>query len=122
MARCFMTGIQCEIDDAFVLNRRAARQFLDVLKDRVKSLQLAIEQLAPLDEKEVYSRNKLEPKRNFMPMQHRLVCKAVADALSLGYPEINLFHRWPEYQTYARQIRSKGTILQGESHASESPK
>lgn len=122
MVRCFMTGIQCEIDDAFVLNRRAARQFLDVLKDRAKSLQLAIEQLAPLDEKEVYSHSKLNPKRNFTPMQHRLVCKAVADALALGYPEINLFQRWPEYQAYVHRIRAQGANSQGGNHENQSPK
>jgi hypothetical protein len=90
MVRCFLTGVEFALHDAFVLNRRDARDLLDVLKDRVACLQRVIAQFSPLDtpEAELFAR---APKGAFVPKRHRLVCKAVADALAPGFPEIQEF-------------------------------
>ena len=36
MISCFMTGVQIQLEDAYVLNRREARDLLDAMKDRVE--------------------------------------------------------------------------------------
>ncbi len=96
MVRCFLTGVEFPIQQAFVLNRRDARDLLDGLKDRVASLQRVIDQLSPLDTHD--PRPFEQPRKGaFAPKKHRLVCKAVADALAPGFPEIELFQGWPEY-------------------------
>ena len=98
---CFLTGVQFHIDKGFVLNRREARDMLDALKQRVASLQRAIDQLSPLDEYDGYAATGVSGRAGFARKKHRLVCKAVADALAPGFPEIRLFIPWPEYQSRA---------------------
>jgi len=107
MARCFLTGVEFPLQKAFVLNRRDARDLLDALKDRLASLQRVIDQLSPLD---AHDAKPFEQKRKgaFAPKKHRLVCKAVADALAPGFPEIELFQGWPEYRS-----RSQRTAVHG---------
>lgn len=84
---CFLTGVQFHLDQAFVLNRREARDLLDALKKRVASLQRVIEQLSPLDDADAGTAAALTSRAGFAPRRHRLVCKAVADALAPGFPE-----------------------------------
>ena len=38
---------------------------------------------------------------------HRLVCKAVADAVAAGIPEIALFLSWPSSQAQARSATAR---------------
>lgn len=109
MARCFLTGVEFPLQKAFVLNRRDARDLLSVLKDRVASLQRVIDQLSPLDtfDDKPFERWR---KRPFVPKRHRLVCKAVADALAPGFPEIELFQVWPEYRSRTRRAALHGRL------------
>ena len=107
---CFLTGVQFHIDKGFVLNRREARDMLDALKKRVASLQRAIEQLSPLDEDDSYAANAYSGRAGLTRKKHRLVCKAVADALAPGFPEIRLFIPWPEYQSRAH-LASRQVLL-----------
>lgn len=103
MIHCFLTGVEFGFEEAFVLNRRQAHDLLDTLKDRVVSLKRVIDQLSPLDE---IDRNAAVPhpgRRGSARKKHRLVCKAIADALAPGFPEIRLFLPWPEYRTQARR-------------------
>ncbi len=106
MVHCFITGIQFQLDEGFVLNRRDAHNLLNDLKDRAASLRRVIDQLSPLDEQDrtdaltqphVYQ----SPRR-----KHRLVCKAVADALAPGFPEIKLLSAWPEYLAISQLRRA----------------
>lgn len=103
MVHCFMTGVECRFEDAFVLNRRQARELLDTLKDRTASLRRVIDQLSPLDEQEPNEAVPAARRARFAPKKHRLVCKAVADALAPGFPEVSLFMTWPQYQAHSRQ-------------------
>lgn len=75
---------------------------LDALKKRAASLQRVIEQLSPLDEDDSDTVIANFGRAGFTRKKHRLVCKAVADALAPGFPEIKLFLPWPEYQSHAR--------------------
>lgn len=106
MVHCFITGIQFQLEEGFVLNRRDAHNLLNDLKDRAASLRRVIDQLSPLDEQDranaltqphVYQ----SPRR-----KHRLVCKAVADALVPGFPEIKLLTSWPDYLAISQLRRA----------------
>ena len=105
MASCFLTGVQFPEEKGYVLNRRAAREFLAALNVRVAGLQRLIEQFGALDNDTAPRPFNAEKKR------HRLVCLAVADALAAGFPEAKLFIRWPEH--YAQ---SRLTIVLGMRH------
>lgn len=102
MIHCFLTGVQFRLEEAFVLNRREAHDLLDALKDRVASLRRVIDQLSPLDEDDGNAAVAHPGRSGFARKRHRLVCKAVADALAPGFPEIRLFLPWPEYHAHAR--------------------
>ena len=102
MVRCFLTGVQFPLDAAFVLNRREARNLLAALNDRIASLRRVIEQFAPLDDDAGGSGGIQHLPAGFARRKHRLVCKAVAEALAPGYPEICLFVEWTEYQAQVR--------------------
>ena len=104
MANCYMTGVQFPLETAFVLNRREARDPPDTLKDRVASLQRVMGQLGPLDAQDGYADIPPARRAGLAPRRHRLVCKAVADALAPGFPEIKLFMTWQQYQSQARQV------------------
>ncbi len=116
MIRCYNTGVQCEIDEAYVLNRRDAADLLHRLRDRAASLERIVAQFAPLDD--------FEPRDSFLqmrpaapsPKKHRLVCKAIADAMGPAFPEIQLFIDWPQYQERARNVIRRGH----EDHANQS--
>lgn len=102
MIRCFLTGVQFPLEDAFVLNRREARDLLDTLKDRVNSLRRVIEQFSPMDEENENVEITRSARNGFARKKHRLVCKAVAEVLAPGFPEIRLFLTWPEYHLLTR--------------------
>jgi hypothetical protein len=111
IVHCFITGVQCQIDEAFVLNRRASHELLEMLKGRVDSLRRVIDQLSPLDEIEPHPGARRLPRTGRADKKHRLVCKTVADAIGPGFPEIKLFFDWPQHKARVREI-----IQQGKHH------
>ncbi len=110
MARCYLTGVEFTLEDAYVLHRREVHDHVARLNDRVASLQRLIAQLSPLDiEEPAPSGSPSQPNR--LPRRrHRLVCKAIADALRPGYPEITLFIAWPEYLVRVRELNAKRSL------------
>ena len=115
MVRCFLTGVQFPIEEAFVLNRREAHDLLDMLKDRAASLRRLIDQLSPLDDEDSNAGLAHSRQSAFVRKRHRLVSRAVADALAPGCPEIKLFLEWPQYRSSARQA------IRGHNHPMEQP-
>ena len=107
MVNCFLTGVQMHFDDAFVLNRRDVRNLHDALKERLASLRRLIDQFTPLDD---HDKELLAAYRSVgaAPKKHRLVCKAVAATLATGFPEVNLFVSWPDYQKGAQKTSLEG--------------
>ncbi|MBI5907758.1 MAG: hypothetical protein HY853_04140 [Burkholderiales bacterium] len=97
MVHCYVTGIQFQLEEGFVLNRREAHNLLNDLQDRAASLRRVIDQLSPLDEPEHNGAVSLPNTYQSGRKKHRLVCKAVADALVPGFPEISLLMSWPDY-------------------------
>jgi hypothetical protein len=118
MVHCFLTGVQFPMDKAFVLNRRGARDLLAALNDRVVSLRRLIDQLSPLDVEPDLPPHMKRRREDQMPRKHRLVCKAVAEALGPGFPEIKLFLPWPEHQAQVQkttQRKLRGHQVHGEA-------
>jgi hypothetical protein len=95
MAKCFLTGIEVNVTDAYVLDNATAYQALKDLRQRATALDRLIQQLGPLQDTEVY-----DPKhrKSVIRKDRRLVCRTVADALSSSYPEKNLFIMLTDYR------------------------
>ncbi|MDO9400078.1 MAG: hypothetical protein Q7T46_01210 [Polaromonas sp.] len=106
MVHCFLTGVQFDLEQGFVLNRREAHDLLAELNDRAASLQRVINQFSPLDDKDGSASPAHPQQSGLTRKKHRLVCKAVADALVPGFPEIKLFLHWPEYHARSRLRRT----------------
>ena len=104
MVRCYLTGVQFPLEQGLVLNRRATRDLLNLLSDRVASLRRLLEQFGPLDAPEVAPGSANRPEQ--VRKRHRMVCKSVADAMAPAFPEIELFQSWAQYRA---QVRSYGT-------------
>lgn len=103
MVRCYVTGVEFQLSEGFVLNRRAARERLRILKDQVASLQRVIDQLSPLDVEESCAAETHYQYTGIVRKKHRLVCKAIADAYASAFPELRLLLSWPEYQAQSQQ-------------------
>lgn len=99
--RCFLTGVEMGLDQAYVINRRGARELLFELSDRVCRLRRLIEQLAPLDSMPVRAANAndIGP----APRRHRLVCAEAALVMAQGFSEVTLFLAWPDYRARVRK-------------------
>ena len=96
MARCFLTGVEFRVADGHVLNRSGAYHLLRALRNRAESLERLIAQLSPLDKPVADDTRAMKRPRG---RRHRMICKAVADALAQAYPEIELFLSWPALLT-----------------------
>ena len=94
MAKCFLTGIEAQVKEAYLLDRGAAQRALQGLKQRVQAVERLISQLGPKDEIEVFDP---KTKTRKTRAQRRLVGPTVAAALSATCPEFPLFVRWTEY-------------------------
>lgn len=92
MPRCYYTGLAMPFDKAFVLNRREAHRLRDQLAERLVRLQRLLELLGPMDPSPNTPLHS-----NKAPVRHRLVCKAIAEALAQGFPEVTLFEAWMAY-------------------------
>lgn len=92
MARCFLTGVEFRVEEGHVLNRSDAYRLLRTLRKRSESLERLLAQLSPLDE---LPSDHPRGTKHARGKQHRMICKALADALGQAYPEIELFLSWP---------------------------
>jgi len=106
MARCFMTSVEFPVEKGYVLNRTAVYRLLRALRKRSESLERLVTQLSPLDDP--HDKGSGGTARN-RGKQHRMICKAVADALGQAYPEIELFLSWPAL--LARNLRDRMRLL-----------
>lgn len=88
MARCFLTGVEIGLDNAFVLNRTVLYRLLRGLKDKTETLERLVEQLGAHDEVIVRQAPGQPP---VTKKRRRLVSKAVAEVLRSGFGEPDLF-------------------------------
>ena len=106
MARCFLTGVEFRVEDGYVLNRGDAYRLLRTLRNRCESLERLIAQLSPRDEPTAERRAGTATRAR---KQHRMICKAVADALGQAYAEVRLFLPWPAF--LSRNVIERMRIL-----------
>lgn len=94
MVKCFLTGIEIEIQTAMLLDRGATVRAVLNLKQRLAALERLLAQLGPADNVELFD---YKAKTQKVRSQRRLVCPTVGDALSASCPESRIFMTWKEF-------------------------
>jgi hypothetical protein len=94
MAKCFITGVDLPIHEAYILDRMAANWALKDIREQLATLERLIENLGSMDDAEVFDVKKRE---TIIRHDRRLVTFAVAEALSAAYPKTKLFMPWKEW-------------------------
>ncbi len=118
MAKCFLTGIDVPIEDAYLLDQGAARRALRSLKERVAAMERLLAQFTPRDSVEVYDH---KTRKAVVKPQRRLVCQSVASALSALCPDVQIFITWPQFQARGKAIASGNGIAPNEVAAQRQP-
>lgn len=113
MPKCFITGVEVPLDNAYVLDLRAAHRALKDLRQRVAALERLIEQLSPKDDVEVHD-NKTDTTR--VRSDRRLVTETVARALCVAHPDGDLFVSWPEFRARRASI-ARGLLAAASAEA-----
>jgi hypothetical protein len=111
MAKCFITGIDLQASEAWLLDRGAVKRALRDLKDRLAAVERIAAQLSPVDKTEFFDP---KSKTTRTVAQRRLVCATVAQALAASYPEAALFIAW-------REFLKRKPADQGKSSRSKAP-
>lgn len=94
MAKCFLTGIELPLKNAYILDQTATHRALRNMKDRVAAMERLLAQFTPKDSVQVYNPKTRKP---VTKTQRRLVCQSVAAALAALHPEAKIFIPWPDY-------------------------
>jgi len=113
MAKCFLTGIEIQLESAYVLDQGAAKRALCNLRQRIAAVERLVSQLTPKDTVEVFDH---QAKAQKTRSETRLVCQTVAAALSVSCPEIPLFKTWSEFISRRRAfLRQPPASVAGKS-------
>lgn len=110
MAKYFITGVEVPIDETFVLDLAAAHRSLADLKQRLASIERIINQLGTNDDVERYDAQK---RTTIFHKERRLVCKAIAEAMSAVYPGKALFI--PHREWRSRNFRTYNYAIQNQT-------
>jgi len=96
MAKCFLTGVDLEIEQAYILDLGAAFRACKDLRQRLATIERLIQQFGSLDDASVF-----DPKNRVYvtKKRHRLISSAMAQALSSAYPGERLFLSWSEWRS-----------------------
>ena len=95
MAKCYITGIEIPVEEAYLLNIYVVNKTIRDLKSRFETIQRLLDQLGPKDEISFFS---AVAGKQVNRMDRRLVCNAMAQSLAVALPEEKLFITWPEYK------------------------
>ncbi|TFH50486.1 MAG: hypothetical protein E4H01_02275 [Lysobacterales bacterium] len=101
MPKCYMTGIEIRLDDAFILDRREASRALKELRGKQKALERLVAELGEVDRVELRD---WRTGKTFTRIDSRMVCISVAQALSAIWSEKTLFVRWSEWKAQRKEI------------------
>jgi len=122
MPKCFLTGIEVPMENAYLLDCGAAKKALHNLKLRVAAVERIVAQLSPKDQTEVYD---YKSKSTKVRPERRLVCQTVAAALSGSYPESPLFVAWPAFKARRPpvfpELRTTGNGAEQPQRAPDTP-
>ena len=102
MAKCFMSGVEIPLDEAYVIDRRVAHRVLLDLRHRALAVERLIQQLSPLDEDEVFSK---EDGATHLYKRRRLITVTMAKELANLYPQENLFLSFSDYRSQREQFK-----------------
>lgn len=91
MAQCYLTGVEIQLEDAYILDLTTAHRTLRELKQKVATLERLIAQLGATDVVPVPNRAEAG---TFLRKDRRLVSRAVALALGAVCPDRQLFLPW----------------------------
>jgi len=115
-----MTGIDIQLEDAYVLDRREANAVLRDLREKVKTLEHLIAELGQFERVVLPHRQDGKP---FTRLDSRLICLDIAKALSVVCPDKALFVRWTEWKIrraeYIRKLRNRGGVTETGPRQSE---
>lgn len=95
MPKCFMTGMEIQLEEAFILDRGEAYRALKELRGRLKALERLVAELGEVEKVELPDKR---TGRTFTRIDSRMVCVSVAQALSTIWSEKKLFIRWSEWK------------------------
>jgi hypothetical protein len=107
MAKCFITGVELPIHEAYMLDRMAAHRALKDIREQLSTLERLVEQLGAIDDAEVFDTKK---HKIMVRRDRRLVTLSVAEALSAVYPKTKLFVAWKEWHLRRPQMNNR-TLL-----------
>jgi len=102
MARCYLTGVDVDLEDAFVLDLTVAHRTLRELRDRAATLERLITQLGGTDLVPIPNREGGAP---WLRKDRRLVSRAMALALAAMAEDRDLFLRWADWRARGRSMR-----------------
>ena len=100
MPKCFMTGMEIRLEDAFILDRREAYRAVRDLRGKLKALERLVAELGEVEKVELPDRR---TGKTFIRVDSRMVCVSVAQALSAVWLEKKLFIRWSEWKAQRKE-------------------
>jgi len=98
--KCFMTGMEIRLEDAFILDRSEAYRAVKELRGKLKALERLVAELGEVDKVELPDRR---TGKTFIRIDSRMVCVSVAQALSAIWSEKKLFIRWSEWKAQRKE-------------------
>jgi hypothetical protein len=104
MVKCYLTGVELEIEEAYLIDLGPAYRLLQQLRHQTSAVERLIAQLGPRDEVAGYDPVK---KKNVVYVRRRLVSPTVSNALGQIYPEKSLFIKWTQWKARAAAISRK---------------
>lgn len=102
MARCYLTGVEIKLDDAFVLDLTTVHRTLRELREKTAPLERLIVQLGESDVAPIPSRGGTS---NYLRKDRRIVSRTVALALGAVCPDRELFLPWRVWRSRGRTLR-----------------
>lgn len=91
MAKCYLTGLEIDLDSAYILDRVQARRTIQALRQQLIALERLVEQLEPVDKIPVVQPGATGAKTK---KQRRVISKRMAHAYLESYPGMRLFVPW----------------------------
>ncbi len=101
MAKCFMSGVEITLDEAYVIDRRTAYRALLDLRHRAMAVERVIQQLSPVDEVEIFFG---EEGAMQLRKRRRLITANLAENLANIYPQEKLFLSFADYRSQREQF------------------
>ncbi len=94
MAKCFLTGVDIHLNQAFILDFGAANRAVRELRQQLGAVERLLAQLGPRDHVKIFSYQQGEV---ISRLDRRVVSQTIAQVFSKVYEKENLFVSWPDW-------------------------